>query len=408
MTDNRLAGADFVRAAACTTVLLHHLMQRLNADGPLDPILRGLKVFSHIGTFGVAMFFVLSGFLLARPFWEALDEGRPLPSLRVYALRRVARIVPGFWLAMTVTFLLSVTVFAVPFDGQLLLRFASGMLLVADWHWVTLFPVEINGPLWSISFEATSYVLMPLGFMLLFALTCVTGRGWGARLGWVAVLALTLAAHLAFKAWFPMDELRRGWDFGLMGGAKSWMPNYNPFSLFAMFAVGSLAAGLEVRWRGLSSWVFDLLSLAGIVLALFVLAEQMKVEEDSGYGLLGIPYAYPWMVLSVGVVLAATPHAVLLGRVLDNPVTRYVAKISFGIYIWHYVVIELVRQLWMPGFTYGNMGASGFVPTALGVTAVSVVLGHLSFVLVERPAVAWARKREIPAVAGRAPTANLS
>ena len=408
MTDNRLAGADFVRAAACTTVLLHHLMQRLNPEGPLDPILRGLKVFSHIGTFGVAMFFVLSGFLLARPFWQALDEGSPLPSLRVYALRRAARIIPGFWMAMAVTFLLTVTVFAVPLNGQLLLRFVSGLLLVADWHWVTLFPVEINGPLWSISFEATSYVLMPLGFALLFALTGVTGRGWGARVGWLAVLALTLAAHLAFKSWFPMDGLRRGWDYGLMGGAKSWMPNYNPFSLFAMFAVGSLAAGVEVQWQGVRSWRFDLLSLAGIVLAVFVLAEQMKVEDDSGYGLLGIPYAYPWMVLSVGLVLAATPHAVLLGRLLDNPVTRYVAKISFGIYIWHYVVIELVRQFWMPGFTYGNMGAVEFVPTALGVAALSVVLGHLSFVLVEQPAVAWARKREIPEVAGNIPAAIVS
>lgn len=394
MTDNRLAGADFVRAAACTTVLLHHLMQRLNADGPLDPVLRALKVFSHIGTFGVAMFFVLSGFLLARPFWRALDQGDPLPSLRVYALRRAARILPGFWTAMAVTFALTITVFAIPFDGQLLLRFVSGMLLVADWHWVTFFPVEINGPLWSISFEATSYVLMPLGFVLLFALTGVTGRGWGARLGWVAVLGLTLLAHIAFKAWFPMDGLRRSWDYGLMGGAKSWMPNYNPFALFAMFAVGSLAAGVETQFRTIKSWVFDLLSVVGIALTIWVLVEHMKVRDDSGYGLLGVPYAFPWMVLSVGLVLATTPHAVLTGALLDNPLVRYIAKISFGIYIWHYVVIELVRLYWMPEFTYGNLQPGAFVTAALVVTALSVVLGHLSFVLVEQPAIAWARKRE--------------
>src|SRR5688572_21954674 len=94
--EERLLGADFVRAAACLTVLAHHLGQRMSwrADfGPLD----WLPVFSRIGTFGVSMFFVLSGFLLARPFWTALDEGRPMPSLKVYALRRAARIFPGYW-----------------------------------------------------------------------------------------------------------------------------------------------------------------------------------------------------------------------------------------------------------------------------------------------------------------------
>jgi peptidoglycan/LPS O-acetylase OafA/YrhL len=394
MKETRLGGADFVRAAACMTVLLHHLMQRLDADRPLDPVLRGLKVFSHIGTFGVAMFFVLSGFLLARPFWQALDRGAALPSLRVYALRRAARILPGFWMAMAVTFVLTITVFGIPLDGQLLLRFVSGMVLLADWHWVTFFPVEINGPLWSISFEATSYVLMPLGFVMLFALTGVARRGWAARLGWIGVLALTLLAHLAFKAWFPMDGIRRGWDFGMMGGAKSWMPNYNPFALFAMFAVGSLAAGIETQLMTVRNWAFDVLSMVGIALTIWVLVQHMKVQDDSGYGLFGVPYAFPWMVLSVGLVLATTPHAVMLGAVLDNPLVRYIAKISFGIYIWHFVVIELVRLYWMPEFTYGNLGPGDFVPTALVVTAASVILGHLSFVLVEQPAIVWARKRE--------------
>ena len=191
-----------------------------------------------------------------------------------------------------------------------------------------------------------------------------------------------------------MDGLRRGWDYGMMGGAKSWMPNYNPFALFAMFAVGSLAAGVETQFKTMKSWVFDVLSLAGIALTIWVLVEHMKVRDDSGYGLFGVPYAFPWMVLSVGMVLATTPHARLIGALLDNPLVRYIAKISFGIYIWHYVVIELVRLYWMPEFTYGNLQPGPFVPTALVVTAVSVVLGHLSFVLIERPAIDWARKRE--------------
>jgi peptidoglycan/LPS O-acetylase OafA/YrhL len=90
-----------------------------------------VQVFNSVGGFGVGMFFVLSGFLLARPFWQALDEGKPLPSLKIYALRRAARILPGFWLALTVTFICSIFVFGFAADGWLWLRYAAGLLLVS-------------------------------------------------------------------------------------------------------------------------------------------------------------------------------------------------------------------------------------------------------------------------------------
>ena len=168
MTENRLLGADFMRAAACLIVLFHHLAQRLSG-GEILPALQVFRTFANNGTFGVAIFFVLSGFLLARPFWQALDKQEPMPSLRTYAMRRAARILPGFWLALTVTFVATIAIFGARLDGELLLRFLAGFLLVADWHWLTFFPVEVNGPLWSIGFEVTSYMLLPLGFALLFS-----------------------------------------------------------------------------------------------------------------------------------------------------------------------------------------------------------------------------------------------
>ena len=158
MPENRLYGADFMRAAACLTVLFHHLSQRMGGNAKLDSI-EWFRVFAQIGTFGVGMFFVLSGFLLARPFWQAFDAGAPMPSIRTYATRRAARILPGFWLALAASFVLGITVFRVPLDGWLVVRFVAGFLGISDWHWLTLFPVEINGPLWSIGFEITSYVL---------------------------------------------------------------------------------------------------------------------------------------------------------------------------------------------------------------------------------------------------------
>ena len=95
MTENRLLGADFVRATACLTVLFHHLAQRMSWQEDLG-FIEWFRLFAQMGTFGVAMFFVLSGFLLSRPFWQALDAKGPMPSLRVYAMRRAARILPGY------------------------------------------------------------------------------------------------------------------------------------------------------------------------------------------------------------------------------------------------------------------------------------------------------------------------
>ena len=394
MIDNRLNGADFVRAAACLTVLFHHLAQRMSWNDDLGA-LEWFRIFAQIGTFGVAMFFVLSGFLLARPFWQALDRGEAAPSLRTYAMRRAARILPGFWLALMVTFVLSITVFGATLDGELVMRLFAGIFTVADWHWVTLFPVEVNGPLWSISFEVTSYVLLPLGFVALFFLGRWAGKGWQSRILWLGVIALALAAHWLFVKYYRVDMHERGWDYGLIGGAKTWMPRFNPFAFFAMFAVGALAGGLQVRWAKYRSAAFDLLAFAALLWSIYLMKLQLEAQTPDGWGWLGVPYGFPWFVLAVGLFLSTAPSSALVGQVLDNRVTRYIARISFGIYIWHYPVLELVRVYWDPLIDHGKASdPTRFVVTCAIITIITFTVAHLSYHLVENPVIQWARGRE--------------
>ncbi len=394
MTDTRLAGADFMRCAACLTVLFHHLAQRMSWDHDLG-WMEWFRPFADMGTFGVAMFFVLSGFLLARPFWLALDRREPMPSLRTYAARRAARILPGFWAALLVSFLLSITVFGAALDWQLVLRLLAGFLAVADWHWLTFFPVEVNGPLWSISFEITSYVLLPAMFALLFFAARFSGAGWQSRLLWIGAIGLAVLAHWLFARYYRVDAHQRGWDYGLVGGAKFWMPRYNPLGFFAMFAIGALASGFQVRWSGYRNWLFDLVAIVAICWGLQRIGVQLDSRDGQSWGWLGIPYGFPWFVLAVGLFLAASPSSVLVGRLLDNPPTRYIARISFGIYIWHYPVLELVR-IWLdPLIDHGSSPEPlRFLTTSLIVTAISIVAAHLSWVLLEEPVIRWARRRE--------------
>lgn len=406
MSENRLGGADFVRAAACLTVLFHHLAQRLDLHQDFGPALNFFRVFAQMGTFGVAMFFVLSGFLLARPFWVAFDRGEAMPSLRTYAMRRAARILPGFWLALLVSFVLSVSVFGTVLDGEAVLRVVAGALLVADWHWVTFFPVEVNGPLWSISFEITAYLLLPLAMGLPLLLRRWAG-GWSGRLVFLGVIGLVLVVHVLMLTYYPIDDVRRSWEFGMLGGAKYWMPRYNPFSLFAMFAFGMLAAGVGVRLAARRHWGFDVVALGAIAMALFVLNRHLAQNVDpSGFGWLGIPYGFPWFQLAVALFLAVAPSSQFVAALFDNRATRFVATISFGIYIWHMLVIELWRVGFLPGFYYGNIkDGVTFTTTALAIVAVSFAIGWVSWVMVEKPAIGWARRREQAQPARLAPQA---
>jgi peptidoglycan/LPS O-acetylase OafA/YrhL len=391
--DRRLLGADFVRACACFVVVFHHLVQRMGFSADL-PYLGWMQIFGVIGGLGVAMFFLLSGFLLARPFWQALERREPMPSLRVYALRRGARIIPGFWLALTVTFVLTFTVFGFPLDGWLWLRYGAGLLLVSDWHWTTLFPVEINGPLWSIGFEVTSYVLLPLGFGLIYIVARRVRNWWGLLGLWLAVIGLALGAHWLFANLVQVDPVDAGWDHGMQGGAKVWMPRINPFSMFAIFAIGALAGGLQVRLARWRTWGFDLVGVRARPATGWSIWGVFVAGSVESFAVLGVPYDFPWLPLTLGLVLAVTPSGVLVGRLLDNGVVRYLAKVSFGIYVWHYVVIELVGKYWFPEIGHGAHGLQVFVTGSLAVIAISLVVAHLSYHRLDRPVINWARRLE--------------
>lgn len=389
-----LAGADFVRAVACLGVLAHHLLQRIPQQ-VMPETLRPVHAYGLMGSFGVAAFFVLSGFLLARPFWLALEHDKPMPSLRVYALRRVARIAPAFWLALSVTFVLSFTLFNFRLDGALWLRFLAGFGFVSSFHWLTLFPVEFNGPLWSIGFEVASYALLPISLCGLFLIPHGRFRRLATLPIFAAIIGLVLVFHTIIRANVSLGGLGYGWDYGLTGGARVWMPDFNPVGFFAVFALGSLAAGVQVKVAHLRHWTFDLTGLAGFGLAIFSVLPYARFGQTDGLGWLGIPYGFPLFPIGIGLVLLSLPQSLIVGKMLDNPMSRYVAKVSFGVYLWHFLVIELIRANYVGQFFHGGMrDFAAWSWTALAVVTISFAIAHLSYRVLEAPLIAWARSNE--------------
>ncbi|MGG6894121.1 acyltransferase family protein [Rhizobium sp. BR 315] len=391
--DKRLGGADFMRAVACLMVLVHHLVLRMNFY-KIPPALDMTFIIARFGNHGVSVFFVLSGFLLSRPFWQALDRAQPLPSLRIYAMRRAARILPGFWFALTVGFAISFTVYGFPLDAELVGRYIAGFFLMSQWHWRTFFPVQGDGPLWSIPLETTCYVLLPVGFMVLFNAKVRSRSVFVNRLLWIGIIAISLVGHWLVVTYLPTDSAGRGWQYSFQGGAKEWMPRYNPIGFFAIFAIGVLAAGVQTIVPARRSVIYDIIGALAIVMGAWQLPQSIGGPGE-GYAWLGIPYQFPLLPLAVAAALCTLPQSRLLARLLDNSLSRYIATVSFGVYVWQDIVLTMMQKL-MP-WTFGTGSddvLGGWITSSLVATAIIFAIGTLSYVLLERPVMRWARTRE--------------
>ena len=92
---------DALRAIAALLIVGYHVAFVSGGLGPdgTGPWLSGLNV-------GVPLFFVISGFLLYRPWVAARLAATAPPSTRVYALRRALRILPAYWVALVLIVLL--------------------------------------------------------------------------------------------------------------------------------------------------------------------------------------------------------------------------------------------------------------------------------------------------------------
>lgn len=89
-------GLDALRALAAISVVIFHVALARGAedDGYVGDLLSQF-------TYGVTLFFVLSGFLLYGPFVAAMLDRRRHVNVSAYLSRRVVRIVPAYWLALT-------------------------------------------------------------------------------------------------------------------------------------------------------------------------------------------------------------------------------------------------------------------------------------------------------------------
>lgn len=144
---------DGLRAVAALSVFSHHVYQQFSEQWP-DKYLA--SVMRHLGPWGVAVFFVLSGFCI---HWARLmDENRGIAfQLKVYLTRRFYRIYPAFFVCVVLSFVLG------RIYSSHLLPHAASKSVFAHLGLLSSFFAEhrvaVNNVLWSVVIECHFYLL---------------------------------------------------------------------------------------------------------------------------------------------------------------------------------------------------------------------------------------------------------
>ena len=356
----RFPHVDALRAVAALSIVAYHQAFLLGGFA-----LEGAgRWFAHLN-FGVPLFFAISGFLLYRPWVAARLAGEPAPSGRVYAVRRALRIVPAYWVALTLIALLlgRSSVFEWP-DAVVYYGFLQG-------YDAERFTGGI-GPAWTLTIEVAFYVLLPF-----FALAMRRVPG-GVR-SELAVLGGVVVASLAFKAL-------------VLNVVDADAPTYLVLltalpAQLDTFALGMVLAVLSAADRGRAGAAFWLVALAAFSLSVLWTPGGETARVLAEHSLQSV----------VAVTLLAP--AVFGGMALLGwrPL-MWVGLVSYGIYLWH---LDAIRELVEAGLPAGVVVVAG--------TALAIALGAASWYGLERFAQRLGHRRRLsrppePApVAGSAP-----
>jgi peptidoglycan/LPS O-acetylase OafA/YrhL len=379
----RVPAADGFRAFAALSVVLYHCMY-----GAGLPLLGSdlLRNYLMAGFVGVDFFLVLSGFLLFLPV--AAAHGR-FGDLRSYALRRVTRILPAYYVALAATvgllfFLSHTTAYGLTRHNVGLNLLLHATFLQHNVGSALGLPegFGINGAVWTLSIEALFYAILPLVAVRFFRRPVI---GLGLGLAIAAAWRLAVAHSTLHVASLP----------GVATPGATRVILITQFPSFAgHFALGMMAAWLFVKMRRSrfagSPWtvMIQVLGLSGIILSMELSGHRdlAKTAGPLDHWTTTTPLALSFAVLLLSTALAP--------RWAQWPVTNRVARrlgdISYGIYLSHLLFVELALTA-LHFFPAGNLVAFlrmvGFVATG------SLLVGWASFVGVERPLMRWARRR---------------
>jgi peptidoglycan/LPS O-acetylase OafA/YrhL len=372
---------DGLRAIAAFAVMGAHVW----GDALFQPHQWQARAGLTIATAGVTLFFLLSGFLLFRPFVAAQLQERSGPRVRDYARRRALRILPAYWFAITVMAI---------WPGL------SGVFAGHWWRHYTLTQVywfdsstEGLGQTWSLCVEMAFYIVLPL---IVFVVGAVLARVRAERRATVAVWLMVGLIVVGFAS--------RSWGFY----SNTHQIIYAVSSFFLWFGTGMLLAVLSVHtptWlMGAVAWVRAhpnwcwAFALIPLVLT-YPLGPQGVIGNNSDQSML------------LYVLLGATSFLLALPAVFDGgkgaprrflgwrPVAWF-GLISYGVFLWHPGAVQALNKWGMDG--------RDVIPFLVLAVLLTTLCATFSYYVVERPFLALKDRRRRAAQPVKTPAAPVT
>lgn len=350
----RLRPLDGLRGVAILLVLFYHVWDHFGTKQELPENLFPLS-FLLAGNTGVTLFFLLSGFLVSRPFFKGLQQGE-MPGLRQYALQRALRILPPYYV---------VGLFGLLYTQQ-----------YDQWLPVLLFSSagydlgHFSAVWWSLATEVQFYLLVPLLFLTLCSVPRRTAVfllcGCGLAL-YVLVISKSSLAITGFEL-----------QYHLILSVIGQMPAF----LSGMF----LGLLLSHEHRRLSVSMSTLLLLALLLLLAWVLLPAARMGPR-----LYIWHA-PWYVLPEALLWGGITWVMLVREqpafsLLDNRLTRFFGRISFSLYLVHMPIIQVFQE---------HADSSAPWVDAVLVILLSIALAQVLYWLIEKPSLLLKNKLTQP------------
>jgi peptidoglycan/LPS O-acetylase OafA/YrhL len=365
----RFPAFDGFRALAAISVLITHVAVATGAN-------RRDALGDYLGRLdsGVAVFFLISGFLLYRPFVAARMNGERPGSTRTFLTRRALRIYPAYWLALTTIIVVSDKGLH---DVESAVRWYGLVHIYSKAH--------VFGPLvqsWTLATEVAFYLFLPCYALLM--------RRWRASIRQELLgVGVLFAIGIGFRLWTL--SLHSQYD-GVYG---TWLPAWlDHFALGMLLAVvsvhvvrmgGRAPAKLDHRWAPAVCWALAAVSF-------WVVCTRLGLPREA------VNYR-AWQDMAIHVLYGVTAFFLLLPgvfgpqdegairRLLRNRAVQAVGLISYGIYLWHDFWIDEYRE-----WTDARLLQGSFPVTLAVVLALALVTATVSYVVVERPLLRWAHR----------------
>ena len=327
---------DGLRGLAVAWVIAFHVYAlRAKLGDPWVDLMassRFLEPMVGAGYLGVDLFFLISGFLLALPWFVHAAQGKRAPSSSGFYARRVRRIVPAYYVQLVILFVVVLPLLRGPgyWRSDLyvyLYNVVAHALFLHNTTPLTSGSMQVNGALWTLAVEAQFYILIPLVVPLFVRWT---------HAALAASFALAILWHIGVDAGLDAivaAEMAFGAHWGWPESIVRYLLLHQLPSYFAHFALGIVLGGAWLRWRAAEPpRVERALVAVAAACALAVLYRFMAIDGR----LLGeLTWIVAPLCLAVLLFWAVTTHWSFVQRLLARGPLAFLGRVSYSAYLYH-------------------------------------------------------------------------